>query len=152
MIKLKPITKDNVYPICQLSKTLSDNHKRMVADNATSLAQAYVTPKAEPRAIYDEDQLIGFIMMHYGPEDGETDSKDMAYLWRFMIASKDHGKGYGKAVLNMIFDEVKARGYDELITSCGQGEGSPLMFYKSLGFVETGDIEDNEIVLKVILK
>lgn len=146
-----PITRENVYPLCQLSQNLSQVHRKMVADNAISLAQAYVTPKAEPRAIYEDDQLIGFIMMHYGPEDGEVESDDIAYLWRFMISAKDQGKGYGQAVLHLVFEEVKARGYNELITSCGQGDGSPLMFYKKLGFEETGEIDEGEIVLKIML-
>ncbi|MCK8058489.1 MULTISPECIES: N-acetyltransferase [unclassified Fusibacter] len=151
MIRFEKITTKNVYTVCQLSRTLSDNHKKMVADNAYSLAQAYVTPKAEPRAIYKDDQPVGFIMMHYGIEDDEPGGEDQAYLWRLMIATEHHGKGYGKAAMQIVFDEVIKHGYSELITSCGQGEGSPLEFYKTLGFEETGDIEHNELVLKVKL-
>ena len=149
MVELKAITKDNVWKVCLLSKTLEDKHRRMVADNSFSLAEAYVNEDAEPRAIYNDDTLIGFIMITYG--ENRDDSYDMPDLWRFMIAKEFQGKGYGKIALKIVFEEVKEKGYKVLYTSSGLGEGSPLEFYKNLGFTDTGVVEDNELSLKIDL-
>ena len=149
MVELRTITKDNVWEVCLLSKTLSDKHRGMIADNAFSLAEAYVNEDAEPRAIYYNDTLIGFVMITYG--ENRDDSYDMPDLWRFMISKEYQGKGYGKIALKIIFEEVKAKGYKVLYTSCGLGEGSPLEFYKKLGFVDHGVMDDNELDLEIVL-
>ncbi|MBI9010933.1 MAG: GNAT family N-acetyltransferase [Clostridiales bacterium] len=150
MINLKPITENNVLKVCELSDTLSENHKKMVKTNALSIAQAYTDKYALPRAIYNDDELVGFIMMYYGPDDEKPD-EDIAYLWRFMVATDFQGRGFGRDALKIIFDEVKQKGIDVLYASCAQGEGSPLEFYKSVGFVETGDMNDDQVVIKVNL-
>ena len=35
--------------------------------------------------------------------------------------------------------------------SCGEGEGSPKEFYLKQGFVPTGEVEDEETVLRMVL-
>jgi diamine N-acetyltransferase len=40
---------------------------------------------------------------------------------------------------------------DVLWTSCGQGEGSPQPFYERYGFVPTGEVVDEEVVLRLDL-
>ena len=40
-------------------------------------------------------------------------------------------------------------GADVLWTSCGPGEGSPQAFYEHYGFVATGEIKWDEIVLRL---
>ena len=36
-------------------------------------------------------------------------------------------------------------------TSAGQGEGSPIPFYERYGFVRTGEIVDDEVLLRLDL-
>jgi diamine N-acetyltransferase len=42
-------------------------------------------------------------------------------------------------------------GADVLLTSCGAGEGSPQPFYERYGFVPTGEIKWDEVVLRLDL-
>ncbi len=146
-VYLKAITEDNVLDVCKLSETLSEQHRRMVAPNAVSLAQALVTDGAWYRAIYADDELIGFVMTHMEIENGETE----AFLWRLMIASAFQGKGYGRRALQILIDDLRGQGHRELVTSCGQGEGSPQGFYERLGFKPNGEMLDDEVVMVLAL-
>ena len=46
---------------------------------------------------------------------------------------------------------VRSHGATELLTSYVPGEGSPLPFYQKLGFVPTGEMDEDEIVLRLDL-
>ncbi len=143
IISLREITQETVIPICKLSETLSEQHKNMVAPNSVSLAQALFSPEAWYRAVYLDETPIGFMMTATEEEDGEIE----VFLWRFMIATDYQGKGYGKKALAILLDSLRNHGHCELITSCGQGEGSPQGFYEQLGFVATGEMDDDEAIL-----
>ena len=148
-VTLREITEKTVRPICALSDTLSPAHKRMVADNAVSIAEAHFSPYAWFRAIYADETPAGFIMIYIGPEDEEQGKLNTVYfLWRLMVAAPYQGKGYGRRAVELLIDKVKAEGATELLVSCGEGEGSPEEFYRSLGFERTGEVLDDEVVMK----
>ena len=100
-ISLREITADTVRQICKLSDTLSPGQRKMVADNAVSIAQAYFCDKAWFRAIYAAEEPIGFVMLHMGGDDIE-EGYNGVFLWRYMISGPYQGKGYGKRVINGI--------------------------------------------------
>lgn len=147
VIHFKRITSSNVYEVCKLSHTLSEQHHRMVADNAVSIAQGSVANNTWYRAIYADDTLVGFIMTHTGSDFEDGIDCPGVFLWRLMIATPFHGKGYGRTALERLIGELRAQGVRELYVSCGQGEGSPEGFYRKLGFEPTGGMYDDEIEL-----
>ncbi|RPI33007.1 MAG: GNAT family N-acetyltransferase [Chloroflexota bacterium] len=149
-VTLQEITFETVREICNLSDTLSDAQKRMVAPNAISIAQAHFNEYAWFRAIYADDTPVGFVMLYVGPDEDRGKEKAF-YLWRFMIASPHQGKGYGRKALQLIFDHVRDLGAKELDTSVGQGEASPEGFYRSLGFERSGEMFDDEVGLRLAL-
>ena len=141
------ITATTMNIICKLSDTLSPDHRRMVAPNVRSIAEASFSPSAWMRAIYADDTPIGFIMTHTGSDYEDGIDCPGVFLWRFMIAEPYQGKGYGRKALEKLIEHLKAMGIPLLYTSCGQGEGSPEGFYRQLGFYPTGDTYDDEIEL-----
>jgi diamine N-acetyltransferase len=143
-IHFKRITARNVITICRLSDTLSPTHRKMVADNAISIAEGHCSEQAWMRAIYVDETPVGFLMMHYGSDYDDGIDCPGAFLWRLMIAADHQGKGYGKETLDFLVAHLKAQGYQELYTSCGVGEGSPMGFYLKYGFTPTGDYYDEE--------
>lgn len=148
-VTLREITEKSVRPICALSDTLSPSHKKMVADNAISIAEAHFSPHAWFRAIYADETPVGFIMIYIGPEDEEQGKLDTVYfLWRLMVAEPHQGKGYGRRAVELLMEKIKAEGATELLVSCGEGEGSPEGFYRTLGFERTGEVLDDEVVMK----
>jgi len=149
-VALRELTPEDVVTICRLSDTLSPAHRRMVADNAISIAQGHCAgADAWMRAIYAGDQPVGFVMLDL--EEEPEDDDPGPFLWRLMIAGPEQGKGYGRAALRQVFAWAKARGARHLATSCGQSEGSPEGFYRRLGFEPTGDWIDDEKVLRLQL-
>lgn len=87
-----------------------------------------------------------------GEPDEDKDGKPVYFLWRLMIAEPFHGRGYGRQAIQRLVDYVRTRPQaNELLVSCGQGEGSPQGFYESLGFVLTGEVLDEEVVLSLPL-
>lgn len=147
VIHFRRITSANVYAVCKLSDTLSEQHRRMVANNAYSIAEGSVASNTWYRAIYADDALVGFLMTHTGSDFEDGIDCPGVFLWRLMIAAPFHGKGYGRRALERLIGELRAQGVRALYTSCGQGEGSPEGFYRKLGFVPTGGMYDDEVEL-----
>ena len=145
-VTLREITTDTVFGICLLSDTLTEPKKYFVAPNAISLAQAHFNKYAWFRAIYAGRAPVGFMMIVDDPDKPEY------FLWRLMIAEPFHGRGYGRQAIQRLVEYVKTRpNAKELLVSCGQGEGSPEGFYLKQGFVPTGEMLHEEIVLRMTL-
>ena len=78
MIRLQPITKDNLDRV--LSLRVKEGQERFVSSTAESLAQAYVCAGTTfPFAGYEENELVGFIMMGY------YEAKGYYTLWKLLI-------------------------------------------------------------------
>jgi len=150
-IHFKRITAQTVNPICRLSETLTTAQRKMVADNALSIAQAHFADNPWMRAIYADDRPIGFVLLHAGSDYDDGIDCPGVFLWRFMIAGPYQGKGYGRLALKRLLAQLQAQGIPELYTSCGRGEASPEGFYKRLGFEPTGEMYGDEIELKLKL-
>jgi diamine N-acetyltransferase len=149
-ITLKVITDDDLHDVIKLSDTLTDEQKKCVAPNVYSLAEAYVNQHiAWPRAIYLDDQPIGFVMLSLDNNEADEADKPSYYLWRFMMAREHQQKGYGKQVLDMIVDKCKQEGVKTLFTSCNQDTLQPFKFYVDYGFIYTNEIHEGEKVLKL---
>ena len=67
-------------------------------------------------------------------------------LWRFMIDVNHKRKGYGRAALRLVIADVQRRhpGLKRFATSCVKAPGTPRPFYESLGFVFSGEMDENE--------
>jgi diamine N-acetyltransferase len=138
-VTLREITKDTVRTILRLD--VGEHQKRYVAPNGVSIAQAHFEPKAWFRAVYADEEPIGFVMVHEDPEEPEY------FLWRLMIDHQHQGNGYGRRVLEEVVDRVRGLPNATLLkTSYIPGEGSPGAFYHRMGFVDTGEEDEGELV------
>ena len=151
-VSLREITADTVRAITTL--TVSTEQGSYVASNAVSLAQALFAPSAWYRAIYAGDTPVGFVMVHDETRLSGADRPAVPGigLWRFMIDQRCQGRGFGRAALLQVIDHFRGRpGIDAFLTSCVPGPLSPQPFYESLGFVATGEMDDDEVVLALPL-
>ncbi len=148
MITLREINGDNVNEIIKLSNTLSPEHNELVAPNSVSLAQAYAYGEiAWPRAVYLNDIPVGFVMLNKNCKYFDSNEVNGAYLWRFMIASDYQGKGYGKEVIKILVKMLKEEGMKHFKVTSMLSDGSPKEFYEKQGFVSTGEMQGDELVL-----
>jgi len=135
--RLERVTAGNVRAVCDLR--VAPDQESFVTPNAISLAEAYVHEVAWCRAVYADDDLVGFVMLHDSAEGPGY------MLWRLMIDERFQGRGHGRQVVQLVVDHVRSRpGATQLKVSAHQGEGAPGPFYESLGFVATGEVIDGE--------
>ncbi len=135
MIHLEPVTRDNIDELIGLS--VREDQQSFVSSVADSLAQAYVySEDAYPFGIYEDDTLVGFIMMGY------YEMKSYYTLWKFLIDQKYQNKGYGRKALELGLAYVKDRfNPPDIYTGVAPGNMVAKKLYKSVGFEDTGLIE-----------
>lgn len=144
MVQLKEITKDNLDEVLRLS--VAEHQKLFVSTTADSLAQAYVyRDTAFPFAVYADEKPVGFIMLGY------YESRKQYTLWKFLIDKEHQGKGYGKEALKQGITYLKEQ-FDakEIYTGVSLGNEAAKGLYKSMGFTETGLIEEGMEELRYI--
>jgi diamine N-acetyltransferase len=139
-VTLREITRDNLYEVLALDVT--PEQRSYVATNAKSIAEAHFEPRAWYRAIAAGDDLVGFAMVYRDPDAGTF------YVWRFMIDARHQRRGYGRRALELLLDEARNDGAEEVTLSVVPGDHSALDFYLGLGFEETGRVEHGELVLR----
>ncbi|MDX9692516.1 MAG: GNAT family N-acetyltransferase [Acholeplasmataceae bacterium] len=153
MISLRELNNENLFKVIKLSDTLDENQKKVVAPNVISIAQAYVNQDiAWLRVIYLDDEPIGFVMVALKDEDIIKEDQPAYFLWRLMIAKPYQSKGYGKEVLDIIYDKCKTDHIKYLYVSCHIEDAMPYQFYVKYGFIDTHVMEDHEEILKIEIK
>ena len=147
-VSLREINANTVRAVTQLEVT--SDQRKFVAPNAVSLSEALFSPEAWYRAIYNDDDLVGFVML-YDETLGESPpaSPELA-IWRFMIDARYQGRGFGREALRHVIEHARRKvGVEDLLVSYVPGVGDPELFYRKLGFEPTGEIDDGEVVLSM---
>ena len=70
-ITLRPVTKENFRDICSLK--LFKKQKDLLSSNKTSLVEAAFNPEYVTRAIYLDEEVIGFFMWVPNRDDNPTE-------------------------------------------------------------------------------
>lgn len=143
-VQFREITQDTVREICALS--VQEKQNIFVTPNAISIAEAYFSKYAWFRAIYLDSVPVGFVMLDDRPEKAEY------FLWRFMIDQQFQGRGIGREAIKLLIKYVRTRPNSlELLTTVVQAEGGPEGFYRNMGFKLTGEYEEGEAVMSILL-
>lgn len=101
-VTLKSITEDNFIDAFNLK--LKKDQEEFVSHPVRSLAQAYVyRDQCQPFGIYDDDRMVGYVMVIYDYDVPEYD------IWHMMIDETQQGKGFGKAALKLILDYIEKK-------------------------------------------
>ena len=151
-ITLREITEDNAESVLALRTT--PDQERFVSTVRYSIAEAADNPQGNPwfRAVYADDQPVGFVMLSWDVEPQPPDINGPWFLWKLLIDQRHQGKGYGQEVVRQIVELVRGEGGTNLLTSHVPGEGGPAGFYAKLGFVPRGDLDpDGEIILRLVV-
>lgn len=134
-IELRTIDRSNLRSILKLK--VSDDETDFVAPNAYSISEAYVEEDLHPRAIYAHSNLVGFVM--YGKWHGA----DSYWITRLMIAPEHRGRGYAKLAIQEAIGNLFSKPDCKKISISFTPNNQPARaLYQSLGFIETGKIED----------
>ncbi|MFR7451754.1 N-acetyltransferase [uncultured Subdoligranulum sp.] len=143
MIHLEKITEKNFIDAFGLK--LDAGQERFVSHPIRSLAQAYVyREQCQPFGIYDEEVMVGYVMVIYDYDIPEYD------LWHMMIDVSKQGRGYGRAALDQVLAYIRTKPFgasDRVTLTCNRENSRALRLYKSRGFVPTGAEDEEEIEL-----
>ena len=155
MLRLEKITGKNVWDILKLC--VSEKQKNFVASNDISIFEAYTAITgngyAFPFGIYEDDTPVGFLMIGFDTDDYWEDAPLIAKgnynLWRLMIDNHYQNRGYGKEAVRLALEFVKT-------FPCGKAEYCWLSYepenriaiqlYRLFGFVETGEMDGDELI------
>ena len=148
VIEFRPVDDTNRAELEALR--VAPGQQRFVSGVRRSLTEAAEHPgaRALPFGIYDDGTPVGFVMI---AEDVDGPPYVPNYLWKLLIDAGHQRSGYGRAAVAFVVERLRARGAEALTTSAGQGTGSPIPFYEGLGFVRTGEMDGDEVVLRLRL-
>jgi diamine N-acetyltransferase len=141
-IELRPITEDNWRDCCKLK--VAEVQKRFVASNSVSLAQAAYEKHLLPLAVYEGETMVGFVMF-----SKKRHPKWGYWILRLMVDEAHQRKGYGRATIGEVLRRLGERpDCAEVFISEVPDNVVAARLYESLGFVRTGEIVANEVVMK----
>lgn len=154
MIHFEEITNANIWTVCALEPL--DDQRDFVAENLQSLAEAYATRNGGnnvlPLAVYNDAELIGFVMIGKGTVGNENESeliRENYSLWRLMIDRKYQRRGLGRQTLDAVMALIRTFPFGEAkkVWLSYEPENTRARdIYRKYGFVENGDMCGNEIV------
>jgi diamine N-acetyltransferase len=143
-ISLKPIDRDNFRECIGLD--VYPEQKEFVGSNVVSIAESKVYPHRVPLAVYNNDELVGFVMHGRDPE------KFRHWIVRLMIDRAFQGRGFGRAAALALIDLMKhLDGCDEIFLCVVPENTFAQKLYSGLGFERTGEIHEGEIVMRLSL-
>ena len=128
---------------------LAPVQEHFVSHPIRSLAQAYVyRDQCTPFAIVHETAIVGYVMVIY------DDEEETYNIWHLMVDRRQQGKGYGKAAMDACLDYIRQKPFgesDTVLLTCHKDNSIALRLYEQLGFVPTGNVEEDELELALSL-
>ena len=140
-VTLRPVTKETFSDVVRLR--VAEDQRSFVADNAVSIAQTAIHPWSIARVVCEGDVPVGFALYGRDPADGAW------WIVRLMIAAQHQRRGLGRAAMRLLLADIDERrcGEDVLVSLVPGNDGARRL-YESLGFRDTGRIQDREHVLR----
>lgn len=146
-ITLKKIDEHNFLQAFALK--LGDGQDRFVSHPIRSLAQAYVYYRqCTPFGIYRDETMVGYVMVIYDYDLEEYN------IWHMMIDRDFQHRGLGALGLEACLRYIAAKPFgqsDRVVLTCNRDNSAALRLYRSFGFRETGNEDEDEIELALRL-
>ncbi|MGD8406358.1 MAG: GNAT family N-acetyltransferase [Anaerolineales bacterium] len=143
-IALRSVNRDNWRKVTKLE--VSKPQREFVADPCYYLALCSYGELWQPLSIDLDGQVIGFMMWAVDTDDGSC------WLGGILIDKNHQRKGYGRqAIQTAITTLAEEHGYRQFALSYSPNNPAKHLYHK-LGFKETDEWEDNEIVARLSLE
>jgi diamine N-acetyltransferase len=139
-VTLRPITEENWTVATGLG--VRGDQEGLVASNLYSIAEWKFWPGGIAKGIFADETMVGFIL--WGDIDGAW------WICRLMIDSPYQGQGYARKAIGLAVAEMVAVNADPEIQVCLLPRNDRArQVYESVGFVDTGKIDDGELVFRL---
>lgn len=150
---------DNVLELIELDRRgrdflkleVHDSQKNLVSSVAESYADALFPPEDVngPPLVWIRGVLRNSLPAAFIMCADPTEQQRDPWIWRLLVDKSHQGFGVGKFAVEAVIDRYRGMGCTRILT-CWVPADDPAndssLFYKKLGFKETGDTLDDEIV------
>jgi ribosomal-protein-alanine N-acetyltransferase len=141
-VTLRDVTADDRRGLLDLR--VARDQRRFVGEVAGYLAICLLEMTWQPLAIHADGALVGFVMWARSPEDGGY------WIGGFQIDRRSQRRGYGRSALVALIEALRAKPEcREIMLTCLPGNDAARRLYASLGFTETGEMLEHELVARL---
>jgi diamine N-acetyltransferase len=134
-----------------LALEVSESQRGLVATMAESYSDALFPPdyglgEVKPwlKGVTRNGAPAGFLMC----ADPTERQKD-AWIWRLLVDKNHQGFGVGTFAVNQALDRYLSLDIRRVLVSWKPQQNNPSGFYRKLGFKETGQMMDGEVVAAI---
>lgn len=128
---------------------VSKEQERYVADKTLLMARAYAyrNARSQVKLIYVDKEPVGMLLYYDCDEAGAYDFSQI------FVDERYQGKGYGSAAAKLALELMQSDGkYDSVILCYIDGNSAARDMYEKLGFVHTGEVDEDEIIMRKKLR
>ena len=142
---INEVTNGNINDILKLR--INEEQHSFIEMPQQCLDEAKACGNFKPVGLYWENNLVGFAMYGFFPEEGVN---GRVWLDRFLIDANYQGHGFGSIMLNALIQRLE-REYscDEIYLSIIADNEAALHLYKKFAFEFTGEVDRNNEKLMV---
>jgi diamine N-acetyltransferase len=141
-IELRPVDAHNWRACADLE--VAPGQRDFVSPVARYLCLCHYGDVWQPLAVCADDEVVGFVMWAVDPGD------QSGWIGGLVIAQARQRNGFGRATVEALTSRLFE---DKVCRSCAlsysSGNFVARALYRSLGFVETGETEDDELVARL---
>ena len=137
MIRLANIDETNFFAARVL--TLREDQRRFLDSPLGIIARGFIYRKERTRvlAVDDEGKVVGLLLVK------DMDEEPACYdLQQFMIDSRFQDRGYGRAALGLLLDDLRQEGkYADVEVCVHRDNAAALALFTGAGFWDTGYVD-----------
>ncbi len=142
-VVLNPVGPGNWRALAALE--VAEEQRAFVAPVTRYLSMcAYGDGPWQPREVAVDGRTVGFVMH-------AVDDDQSYWIGGLLVDTAEQGKGYGRAAVRRLIDDARAGGHPSVALSYLPANTAARTLYRSLGFEETGEREDEEVVARLRL-
>lgn len=138
-VELVEIDASNWRAACALQ--VRPEQTDFVAPVSYYLALCTYGPDWSPLAIMAGRENVGFVMW------AVDDADNSFWIGGLLVSAELQRRGYGRAAMELLLEMAAERGHEEVALTY-QSANPARELYGRLGFVETGEMEDDEVVAR----
>lgn len=139
-VTLKPVDVDNWRAVADLEVT--ETQRAFVTAPARYLALCAYDGLWQPLAIGLGDRVIGFVKWAVDPDDRSC------WIGGLLIDRRHQRQGHGRRALEALMDQLTTEHGHRRFALSYDPENPAKPLYQALGFVETGEVDDDEVVAR----
>ena len=146
MVSLTPVTSENWRDVIAVRATEAQSD--WVADVTFYLCLSTYGDVWRSCAVLDGDIVVGHVMWGVDPEDDSTGCGGL-------VVDREHqGRGLGRATVEAVLalweqePELSGTAHTQAALSVAPDNSRAIALYASLGFAQTGELADDELVMR----